>query len=308
MLPQTRSAPEEQSVGSPKDQPPVTELTLRPGRPADAAECGRICFEAFRSIASQHDFPADFPSADAARELFDFALAQPDTYSVVAEMEGRIVGSNMSWEQTPIAGIGPITVAPDLQNVTVGRHLMAHVLDGAKSRNCRGMRLVQAAYHNRSLALYLKLGFHAREPLSVLQGHPINASIAGHVVRPAGAGDIKACAELHTRLHGFSRAGDLTSAIAQGTAMVVERNGRISGYATGIGFFTHAVGESNSDIMALIDAARAYAGPGFMVPTRNAALMDWCLEKGLQIVQPMTLMSTGFYREPQGAYLPSVLF
>ena len=32
------------------------------------------------------------------------------------------------------------------------------------------------------------------------------------------------------------------------------------------------------------------------------------LANGLRVVQPMTLMSTGLYNEPAGAWLPSVLF
>jgi hypothetical protein len=44
-----------------------------------------------------------------------------------------------------------------------------------------------------------------------------------------------------------------------------------------------------------------------LVPTRNAALMRWCLQHGLRIVQPMSLMTMGPYAEPNGAYLPSVL-
>jgi hypothetical protein len=35
------------------------ELILPPASPADAAECGRICFEAFATIADQHNFPRD---------------------------------------------------------------------------------------------------------------------------------------------------------------------------------------------------------------------------------------------------------
>lgn len=296
------------SIASAGANPPHAEVTLRPGRPEDASECGRICFEAFRTIASRHNFPIDFPSVEAAREFFDFALSQPDTHVVVAELDGRVVGSNMSWEQTPIAGIGPITVAPGRQNATVGRQLMAYVLDRGESRNVLGIRLVQAAYHGRSLALYTKLGFRTREPLSLLQGPTIGASIAGRVVRSAAGDDIAACARLHERLHGFSRAGELALAIARGSATVVERNGQISGYATDIGFFGHAVGETNGDITALIGAAATFTGPGFMVPTRNGALMRWCLDRGLRIVQPMTLMSRGFYRRPKGAYLPSILF
>ena len=77
---------------------------------------------------------------------------------------------------------------------------------------------------------------------------------------------------------------------------------------TGIGFFGHAVGETMQDVEALIGAADAFAGPGFLVPTRDAPLMRWCLQSGLRVVQPMTLMTMGPYTEPRGAFLPSILY
>ena len=90
--------------------------------------------------------------------------------------------------------------------------------------------------------------------------------------------------------------------------MVAERSGRITAYATAIGFFGHAVAETNSDLQALIANAPAFLGPGIIVPTRNAKLFRWCLENGLRVVEPMTLMTRGLYNEPKGAYLPSVLY
>jgi biopolymer transport protein TolQ len=59
---------------------------------------------------------------------------------------------------------------------------------------------------------------------------------------------------------------------------------------------------------ALIANADAFLGPGILVPTRNAGLFRWCLENGLRVVQPLTLMTLGFYNEPAGAYLPSILY
>jgi hypothetical protein len=44
------------------------------------------------------------------------------------------------------------------------------------------------------------------------------------------------------------------------------------------------------------------------LPTRNGEVFRWCLENGLRVVQPMTLMSVGLYDEPAGAYLPSILY
>jgi hypothetical protein len=89
---------------------------------------------------------------------------------------------------------------------------------------------------------------------------------------------------------------------------VVERNGRITGYTPQIAFFAHATTETTDDLEALIAAAPAFPGPGFLVPSRNGALMRWCLGKGLRVTQSMTLMSMGLYSEPQGAWLPSVLY
>jgi hypothetical protein len=186
--------------------------------------------------------------------------------------------------------------------------LMKAVIQRAESRGIQCVRLVQSAYHGRSLSLYTKLGFEAREPLSVLQGRALAFAIDGCGVRPARPEDVAAADALCRRVHGHTRSGALHAAIAQDAANVVEREGRITGYATGIGFFGHAVGETNEDLQALIAAASSFAGPGFLLPTRNAALLRWCLEHGLTIVQPMTLMTMGPYQEPRGAYLPSILY
>ena len=39
----------------------VTGLTLRAGRSEDAETCGSICYEAFKAIADQHNFPLTSP-------------------------------------------------------------------------------------------------------------------------------------------------------------------------------------------------------------------------------------------------------
>lgn len=53
---------------------------------------------------------------------------------------------------------------------------------------------------------------------------------------------------------------------------------------------------------------RGFLGPGILVPTRNAELFRWCLQHGLRVVEPMTLMTVGLYNEPAGSYLPSILY
>jgi GNAT superfamily N-acetyltransferase len=283
-------------------------IKLRPGRPEDAMQCGKICYNAFKAIAEEHNFPPDFLSPELATTLLSEFLAHPHIYGAVAELDGRVVGSNFVDERSSIAGIGPITVDPAVQNRAIGRELMQHILDRVAKRRFPGVRLVQTAYHNRSLSLYAKLGFAVREPLSVMQGRPLAIQIPGYIVRPARMGDLDACNQVCLRVHGHDRGGELIDAVRHRTATVVEHNGRITGYATAVAFFGHAVGETNEELKALIGAAPAILGPGFLLPSRNSELFRWCMEHGLRIVQPMTLMSMGLYNEAAGAFLPSILF
>jgi predicted N-acetyltransferase YhbS len=282
--------------------------TFRRARPEDAEACGRICYDAFCTINREHNFPPEFPNVETAIGLLTMAFSHPRMYAVVAERDGQLIGSNVQDERSPIAGIGPISVDPKVQNAGVGRHLMEVMLERVREQDMPGVRLVQAAFHNRSLSLYTKLGFDTREPLSCMQGPALASRTPGYDVRPCTGNDVEACNRLCIVAHGHTREGELRDAIRMGAATVVEHGGRIVGYATGIAFFSHAMAESNEALKALIAAAPAFIGPGFLLPTRNAELMRWCFDHGLKIVQPMTLMTKGLYSEPRGAYLPSILF
>jgi GNAT superfamily N-acetyltransferase len=283
-------------------------FTLRPGTPEDVQECGRICYQAFHDIATQHGFPSDFAGVEEGVGVCGALISHPGFYSVVAESDGRILGSNFLDERSSIAGVGPITVDPEVQNGGVGRALMLDVMERARDRGFVGTRLLQSGYHNRSLSLYAKLGFDPRDTLAAMQGMPLREEVHGFEVRDATEDDIEACNAVCHRVHGHDRGGELSDAIARETAKVVERDGRITGYTTGIAFLGHSVGEGNEDLQALIASAEQFVGPGFLVPIRNAELFRWCLDRGLRVVQLMTLMSVGFYQEPTALWMPSVLY
>jgi predicted N-acetyltransferase YhbS len=281
---------------------------IRRADASDAAELGRICFEAFDTLARAHGVRPDFPSASVAVAAISALISRPGSFSVVAEIDGRIAGGNFLDERNSISGIGPVTVDPTLQNNGVGRALMEAVMERSESRGFAGVRLVHAAYHRRAVALFLKQGFEAREALACLRGPPVGHAPHGFHVRPATADDIDACNALCARVHGHHREGELVYAVTWAMAQVVERAGRITAYATDIGYIGHAVGETGEDVAALIAAAPAISGPGVLVPLRNGELMRWCLARGLRVAQPMTLMSKGLYNEPKGAWLPSVIY
>ena len=282
------------------------DVTVREAVDADWVEAGRICYEAFATIADRHGFPHDFPTVAAASEPIRWLINHPDIYGVVAEGDGRILGSSFLDERSTIFSIGPVSVDPAAQDHYVGRALMAAMLDRAAARHAPGVRLVQISYHNRSLSLYAKLGFDVREAFAAMYGPPLGLTLPGYDVRAATKDDEDACNAICLRVHGHVRHGEVREAIEAGDARVVERLGRITGYTAGIQYFAHSVAETTDDLKAMIGAAEDFGTPGFLVPLRNAELFRWCLAHGLRVFFVTNMMTIGIYQDPVGAWMPSV--
>ncbi len=201
----------------------MAAVMIRPAMPADAGACAEIMFNAFESLATRHTFPIEPGTPEFTRVQMDSMLATDGIYGFVAEQDGDVVGSAFADERGQIVGIGPVSVAPDVQG-GVGRTLMESLLHRYAERAVAGVRLVQTAYNYRSLSLYAKLGFVVREPLSVFAGTTPAVQSGGNV-RVATRNDIQMCDELCQRVHGHDRHGELCNWIDAGTARVVERGG-----------------------------------------------------------------------------------
>jgi predicted N-acetyltransferase YhbS len=284
----------------------MADVSIRRATPADAGACADIMFAAFESFATRHAFPIEPGTPEFTGIQIESMLATDGIYGVIAERSGEVLGSAFADERGLIVGIGPVSVDPGVKRGGVGRTLMESLLHRSAERDVAGVRLVQTAYNYRSLSLYAKLGFAVREPLSVFQGEINPGGTRSGDTRVATVHDVEKCDDLCQRVHGFDRHGELCSWIAAGTAHVLERGGQITGYATGCGYFSHAVGETDDDVIALLAGAELIAGLGVLVPSRNSRLMAWCLESGLRLVQQSTLMTIGMYNEPRGSWLPSI--
>jgi GNAT superfamily N-acetyltransferase len=284
------------------------DVNIRPATPADAVQCGRIIYEAFKAIAEQHNFPPDFPDGEVATHFVSAFIENPSVYGVVAEADGRVVGSNFLTEHDPVRAVGPITIDPAAQGRGIGRRLMEAVIE--RGRDAAGVRLMQDAFNTRSLSLYASLGFEVREPVVLMEGRFREGAWSGVEVREMGADDVAACEELCVKVHGFSRAGDLRGKPPTFTSFVALRGGRVVAYASAPHFWplNHAVAETEGDMRALLSGASAWCEQplSFLVPTRQAGLFRWLLGEGMRVVKPATMMTMGDYVEPRGCYLPSV--
>jgi GNAT superfamily N-acetyltransferase len=287
-------------------------LMIRPIEQNDAEICGKIGYEAHKTISSTHGYPSEQPSEEFGIGLIRRLLGNPNSWGALAERKGKTLGSIFlhRFPPSPVAVIGPLTVHPSAEG-GVGKMLMDAALTQARKQNHDQIRLVQSPSHIRSFVLYTKSGFILREPLFFMQGQPLkggNSAGSANVRLVDDENDVSACNDLCKSVYGFSREMELRQAKDQGVATMIEGDDVITGYAAGIGIFGHALANSNEDLKALIANASSILGPGFFAPARNHELINWLLENRFQIGWPANLMTVGPYQEPPTPFLPSLAY
>ena len=162
------------------------------------------------------------------------------------------------------------------------------------------------------MALYASQGFEVKEPLLIMRGRLRNKTPGDVKVRPMCDQDLEACGALCEKVHGFERINELRDGLQVFTPYVAQRAGRVVGYASAPTEWSanHGVAETEDDMRALLLGINAVIPDPitFLLPVRQKSFFRWCLDQGLRIVKPMTLMAIGEYREPAGCYFPSVAF
>lgn len=282
-------------------------IDIIPVRPEHAPELARICFDAFGALQDRHGTPRDFESLDIANALFQMLVTNPAVRGFAALARGTPVGSNFIHFLDDVAGVGPITVAPDLQGRGVGRSLMQAVLDEAAHRGVSQVRLLQEAVNTTSLSLYASLGFQWRDSIAIMQagGH----EPAAHV-RPMTAADLDAVAAISRAHYGSSRRNEVSAALSAGLpALVCDRGDGPSAYLLP-GFMGHGFAPDDPQMGSLVSHAAAHAPPGFhrvFAPLSNQALFQRLLRQGCRTIKIMSYMTIGPYTAPIGAWMPSIL-
>jgi ribosomal protein S18 acetylase RimI-like enzyme len=283
-------------------------IQLVPAEQHQVSELGRICFEAFKDVQEEHQFPLDFPNIAVARKVIGMLVQRQDFYSVAALVDGEVVGSNFLSLMDPVAGVGPITVDLAFQGQGIGRTLMIDVIEYARRNNIKSVRLHQDAFNVASLSLYASLGFEVKTSLALMQARP--AIEADGSARPITEADLPAIEELSTRIYKASRRNEVAAAIRFGfSPLLRERQGRISGYIIP-GVFGHGVAETEEDVLTLIGEAARRLHPEvafFFCPLSEASLYRKVLKAGCRAIKVGNYMALGPYDPPDEVWLPSVL-
>lgn len=100
-----------------------------------------ICHEAFSALHDRFGSERDIPSPEVGEMIIGQTVQRPDYAGVMAVLDGEIVGSNFVCFADEVASVGPITVDPKVQAKGIGRALMQWVIDEARRRELRQVRL-----------------------------------------------------------------------------------------------------------------------------------------------------------------------
>ncbi|SFG11390.1 Acetyltransferase (GNAT) domain-containing protein [Novosphingobium sp. CF614] len=148
---------------------------------------------------------------------------------IVAECDGKVVGSIMAWRYgDDFASIGMVIVTPEKQREGIGRQLMEAMLARLGNRN------VMLNATADGLPLYARLGF---EPYVTVRQHhgpaptmPLAALQPGERVRPMGATDDMLPA-LYSRAVGMDRDEFFTRLAQDSQSIVLSRDHEPVGFA-----------------------------------------------------------------------------
>lgn len=282
-------------------------IEIVPVVPQHVPELASICYEAFGRLQDRHGVERDFDSVHTAEMVVGLFAGRPDFAGFAALSGGKLVGSNFISFSDPVAGVGPITVHPDVQAAGVGRALMRAVLDEAGRRGVSMVRLQQEAINTASLSLYTKLGFDWREACALMRCAP--AERDDQRIAPVTEGDLPEIDRLSSRHYHHTRRGEVEGFLKIGLpGVLMRRDGRTVGYYFA-SFIGHGFAETADDLAALIGQCARIAPPHFhkvLIPLSQHALHRNMLATGGRTVKLFNYMTVGEYRTPLGAWVPSI--
>jgi GNAT superfamily N-acetyltransferase len=283
------------------------KLDLIPATAEQIPLLGDICHRAFSALHDRFGIERDIPDSEVGSMILSQTVKRPDYTGVMAVLDGRIVGSNFLTFADEVAGVGPITVEPELQSKGIGRALMQWAVDEAKRRGIRETRLFQETLNTTSLSLYTSLGFDWRDSAALMQARP--AASADPDVRPIRADDLEAIAALSSASYGFSRVGDARQLLewdVPGFIRMVDGQPRAYLFAT---LFGHAGAVTDDDLLSLASQAALHLPPPlarFICPMARPGLFRAALAHGHRTVKMLSYMSLGGFTPPSGAHFPSI--
>lgn len=154
--------------------------------------------------------------------------------------DGEIVAFNIAHRSGAEGWMGPLAVRTDRQGLGLGRSIVATAVDWLKQRQVTTLGLETMPRTVDNIGFYGRLGFRPTYLTVTMTGEPARRSVAGRLVRLGELGPadrrtlIAACSVRLDRSapgYDFAREMELTEMLGIGDTVVLERGGRVVGFA-----------------------------------------------------------------------------
>jgi GNAT superfamily N-acetyltransferase len=279
----------------------MTVLRLHAAANDDSTVAALTCDVRLRPFCASDLEAAHALSAELhwPHRLEDWRFALTHGAGVVAEHDGRIVGTALRWLWgTDRATLGLVIVSPALRGHGIGRCLMTALLQDTGRRNV----LLHATAEAQ--ALYERLGFRSvgeiRQHQGIASKAPWPALAEGERLRPPGRYDRDLLAALDVKAAGLPRPSVVRRLLSDEQVVVFDRNGQAVGFSVlrrfGCG---HAIGPvvapDVASARALIShSCHLYAGKFLRIDVdAESGLPEWLESLGLQRAGRATAMVRG---------------
>jgi ribosomal protein S18 acetylase RimI-like enzyme len=265
------------------------DVRLRPMQPSD--------LEAAQALSAEMNWP---------HRLEDWRFALVCGAGVVAERDGRVVGTALRWLWgNDRATLGLVIVSPALQGLGIGRRLMESLLRDLERRNI----LLHATAEGQPL--YERLGFRCVGQVRQHQGTAARAALPvlakGERLRPAEAHEGGVLAALDVKATGLPRPSVVRRLLSDEQVIVFERDGQVLGFSALRRFGRgHAIGPAVAPDVASARALIAhwchlYAGSFLRIDVdAESGMPQWLESFGLRHAGTVTAMVRGKL-PPRGA-------
>lgn len=199
------------------------------------------------------------------REWLELAATEPECVPMVADDDGRIVGTGVGTGNGPVGWIGTIFIEPAWRGQGLGRAITEAIIDRLGSAGCRTLVLVATAEGRR---LYERMGFEVQTRYRILEapGLPSPGDGQGGLggpVRAFRADDLEAMLAIDRDGTGEDRSHLIRRLATPETARVAtSAGGSVEGFVIRARWGGGAtVARSTAAALDIVAARRLTAGP-----------------------------------------------
>jgi ribosomal protein S18 acetylase RimI-like enzyme len=193
--------------------------------------------------------------------FFDWAVRRPTLAPIVAELDGRIVGTGVGSAHGPVGWVGTIFVAPEQRRSGLGRTLTRAVADDLTERGCRTLVLIATPMGQ---PVYEREGFTVLDDQVrfTIDGLPADTDAPDPRIRPFAAADLPSVVELDRAATGEDRSAVLADLLTPLTTVVaIDEAGAVRGFLARAPWRGGAlIAPDPDDALRLLEERRRHTG------------------------------------------------